>query len=382
MSEQGFGLPFDDEPDSRRARRRRQEKRKRDRRRAVTAMILVLAVFVLLAGGVWYGVGKVGALLAAPDYDGAGTGRVVVQIKDGDTATAIADTLVAKDVVKSTKAFVEAATDDPRSLGLQPGSYEVRRQMKASAALALLLDPQSRVTVRFQLREGLSSMQAFAEIAKATTITAAALAAAAKNPAALGVPAWGHKNVEGFLFPATYDLPPDIDATGVLRAMVARSVQELESLDFVRKAQAVNLQPYEALKVASLVEGEGRPENFGKVARVVYNRENSGMPLQFDSSTLYGRELRGLPRRPTKAGELYANLRDPSDPYSTYAHNGLPPTPIANPGTAALQAAVTPDQGPWLFFVVVSADGQMAFTDNLAEHEANIAKCKAAGKCN
>jgi UPF0755 protein len=345
-------------------------------------MILVLTIFVLLAGGVWYGIGKVGSLLSAPDYGGAGTGQVVVQVKEGDTASAIAGTLVQKGVVKSTKAFVEAATADPRSLGIQPGSYQVRREMKASEALALLLDPESRVTLSFQLREGLSSMQAFAEIEKATKIKATALAAAAKNPAALGVPAWGHRNIEGFLFPATYDLPPDVDAAGVLKAMVQRSVQEMEALDFVRKAERVNLEPYEALKVASLVEGEGRPENFRKVARVVYNRENSGMPLQFDSTTLYGRELRGLPRRPTKAGELFENLRDPSDPYSTYVHDGLPPTPIANPGTAALEAAVAPDRGDWLYFVVVSADGEMAFTQSLAEHEANIAKCRAAGKCN
>jgi UPF0755 protein len=234
----------------------------------------------------------------------------------------------------------------------------------------------------FQLREGLSSMQAFAAIEKATGIRATDLAAAAKQPAALGVPAWGHKNIEGFLFPATYDLPPDTDATSVLKAMVARSVEELTAIDFVGKAARVNLEPYEALKVASLVEGEGRPEDFGKIARVVYNRQNAGMPLQFDSSTLYGRELRGLPRRPTQPGELYANLRDPSDPYSTYVNKDLPPTPIANPGAAALKAAVAPEQGPWLFFVVVSSDGQMAFTDSLAVHEANIAKCKAAGKCN
>jgi UPF0755 protein len=382
MSERELALPFEDELDTRGARRRRLQKKKRDRRRAATALILVLTIFVLLAGGVWYGIGKVRSLMAAPDYAGSGTGHVVVQVKDGDTASAIAATLVQKGVVKSTKAFVEASTADPRSLGIQPGSYAVKKQMKASEALALLLDPKSRVTLSFQLREGLSSMQAFAEIEKATKVKASDLAAAAKQPAALGVPAWGHRNIEGFLFPATYDLPPDIDATGVLKAMVARSVQEMETLDFVRKAQAVNLEPYEALKVASLVEGEGRPENFGKVARVVYNRQNSGMPLQFDSSTLYGRELRGLPRRPTKAGELYADLRDPSDPYSTYVHNDLPPTPIANPGTAALEAAVAPDKGPWLYFVVVSADGEMAFTGTLAEHEANIAKCRAAGKCN
>ena len=113
MSEHEFALPFDDEPDSRRARRRRKEKRKRDRRRAVTAMILVLTIFVLLAGGVWYGVDRVSALIAAPDYSGPGTGQVVVQIQPADTATDIATTLVGTASVENLKKNVEWAQSPP-----------------------------------------------------------------------------------------------------------------------------------------------------------------------------------------------------------------------------------------------------------------------------
>jgi UPF0755 protein len=379
MSEQGLALPFEDEADTRRSRRQRREKRKRDRRRAATAMVLVLTIFVLLAGGVWYGVEKVGSLLAAPDYPGPGSGRVIVQISDGNTATDIAATLKEKGVVESTKAFVEAATADKRSLGLQPGSYAVKREMKASDALLLLLDPASRVTMRFTVPEGLTARQAYERIAQQTDLSARDLAAAAKNPAGLGLPGWAKGDVEGFLFPDTYNLSPDADAKAALTAMVARSLEVLTEIDFLNRAQAVNLDPMEALKVASLLEGEGIPSDFGKIARVVYNRLKDGMALQFDSTTIYGREKRGIARDSVKLTR--AELQDPTDPYSTYGNKDLPPTPISNPGKAALEAAIAPAHGNWLFFVLVSPDGHSAFTADFAEHERNIQKCRAIGRC-
>jgi UPF0755 protein len=382
MSELDLGLPFDDEPDTRQARRRRQEKRQRDRRRAMTAMVLVLTIFVLLGGGIWYGVDRVGALLAAPDYPGPGTGQVVVQIQPGDTASDIAGTLQGKGVVKSTKAFVDAATAEPRSRALQPGSYQLRKQMKAADALVLLLDSASRVTLRFTVPEGLSAIQTYRVIEKQTGIPQATLKAAAKDAAALGVPAWGGGNVEGFLFPDTYDLDPGSNATAVLKEMVARSVTVMEEIGFLGKARAVNLDPMEALKVASLVEEEAKQPDFGKVARVVYNRLKAPMPLQYDSTTLYGRELRGLPRLPAGSGALYTALRDPSDPYSSYSNSDLPPTPISNPGKAALEAAVAPERGAWLYFAVVTAEGRLGFATTLAGHNENVAKCRAIGKCN
>jgi UPF0755 protein len=379
MSEHEFALPFDDEPDSRRARRRRKEKRKRDRRRAVTAMILVLTIFVLLAGGVWYGVDRVSALIAAPDYSGPGTGQVVVQIQPADTATDIATTLVDKGVVKSTKAFVEAATADRRSLALQPGSYQVRERMKAADALDLLLSPDSKVTLRFTVPEGLSAKRAFDRIAQQTDFTTAQLEAATKDPVAIGLPSWAKGDVEGFLFPDTYLLDPGTDAVGAVSAMVARSLQVMEEIDFINRARQLELEPMQALEVASLLEGEGIPSDIGKIARVVYNRLfKENMPLQFDSTTVYGRELRGVHRQTALTRE---ELNTSGDIYSTYTNKGLPPTPISNPGKAALEAAVAPEPGPWLYFVLASEGGHSEFAVTYAQHQQNIAKCKAVGGC-
>jgi UPF0755 protein len=379
MSEHGFALPFDDEPDSRRSRRRRKEKKKRDRRRAMTAMILVLTIFVLLGGGIWYGVDRVSALIAAPDYDGPGSGQVVVQIESGDTASDIAATLKEKGVVKSTKAFVEAASADSRALGLQPGSYQVLEEMKAADALDLLLSPDSKVTLKFTVQEGLSAKRAFDRIAEQTDFTAAQLEAATKDPAAIGLPAWANGDVEGFLFPDTYLLDPGTDVVGVVSAMVARALQVMEETDFLARAQQRDLEPMEALKVASLLEAEGIPSDFGKIARVVYNRlYKADMPLQFDSTTVYGREIRGVHRQTALSRE---ELNSSDDIYSTYTNKDLPPTPISNPGKAALEAAVTPEDGPWLYFVLASEGGHSEFAVTYAEHQRNIAKCRAVGGC-
>jgi UPF0755 protein len=140
----------------------------------------------------------------------------------------------------------------------------------------------------------------------------------------------------------------------------------------------MNLSAYEALIVASLVEGEGIPSDFAKIARVVYNRLKEPMPLEFDSTTNYGRELAGKPRK-SSAQFTRAELRDPSNPYRTHDKPGLPPGPIANPGKAALDAAVLPAGGPWLYFVRIDKKGNSAFASTLADHEANIARSRKNG---
>lgn len=377
MTEARLELPFATETDGPRSSRHRQRhRRRRERRRNVVAMVLVLAVFAAIGGGIWWGVDRAGAFFSTPDYAGQGTDEVTVEIKKGDSTTAIGNTLEASDVVKSTKAFVEAAEAEAASTSLQPGLYKVRKQMEASRALALLLDPASRIVKRFTVPEGLTVKVALAKIAKDTGIPLTQLTAAAQDPAGLGVPEWGGGRLEGFLFPDTYELPANATAATVLRGMVTRMNSELAATGFVAGATAVGLRPGQALIIASLVEGEAIPADFGKVARVVLNRLAAKMALEYDSTTNYGRELKGLPK---KERFTTAELKDPTNPYSTHANQGLPPGPIANPGTAALKAALAPDPGPWRYFVKIDKQGNSAFAETLAQHEANVAKGKANG---
>jgi UPF0755 protein len=381
MNDLDIGLPFHDTeeiPRSRAARHRRKRQRGRERRRSSVAFIVMILVFGLLAGGAWYGYGKVKGFLKAPDYAGNGTGQAVIQVEEGDTATDIANTLFKADVVKSAKAFTNAAEQDAKAQTLQPGSYTLRKQMSAAAALKLMLDPASKSVKRFTVPEGLSSKQVLERISKQAAIPLAQLQTASKDAAALGLPEFAAGSAEGFLFPDTYELQKGDTAASILKQMVARTLAVMEEDNFVAEATKRGLTPREALIVASLVEGEGIPEDFAKISRVVYNRLNEEMPLEFDSTTNYGRELAGLPRKNRFTRE---ELRDPKNAYRTHNKRGLPPGPIANPGKAAFDSSVAPAEGDWLFFVLIDKAGHSAFAVTLPEHENNVEKCKQAKLC-
>lgn len=339
--------------------------------RAVAVLVVAVVLLLVATGGV-YAVGRIKAHFAsAPDYSGSGSGRVVVQVKPGQSALDVARTLAGLDVVKSVEAFRSAAAQDPASVTLQPGYYQLRRQMSAKAALALLLDPASRLRGRVTVPEGSTVPQTLSLIARGTEIPIAELRAAAARPASLGLPDYA-KGLEGFLFPATYDVDPGTSGADVLRTMVARFEEAAGSADLVAKARALGRTPYEVVTVASLIERESRlDEEYPKVARVVYNRLDRGIPLGIDASILFGlgRTSGGLTR-----SDLARNT-----PYNTRLRRGLPPTPIASPGDKALRAALDPAEGDWLYYVLADRDGRQLFTADYQEFLRQKAKSQAEG---
>jgi UPF0755 protein len=351
-------LPLGDDDTPRKARRR--------------APFLVPLVLLLVAGLALVG-GRVVLdqfrTRAAPDYDGQGTGEVVVQVLAGSSAGDIGTLLAEKDVVKSRAAFVAAANDDDRSRGIQPGFYRLRLQMSAAAALELMLSPDARVRSRFTIPEGTTATRTLEIIAKSVEdLPLPALRQAAANPAALGLPDYAQGRLEGLLFPATYDVEPGSTAVEVLTMMVDRFEEVAAEADLVARAQALGRTPYEIVTIGSLVEAETpKDSDRGKVAQVVYNRLERGMKLDFDSTVKYVFELRG--ERKTRI--LNRDLQVDS-PYNTYRNRGLPPTPINSPGEAALLAALEPEDGPWLFFVVADKEGNSAFAATYEEHQRNV----------
>jgi UPF0755 protein len=282
---------------------------------------------------------------------------------------------------------VNAAEDNQKALSLRPGTYKLRKQMKGTAALALLLDPASRISKGITLPEGLNLAESLAKIAEATGIPLAELQKAAKDTASLGLPAWAkplpptggapaaklppEAVLEGFLFQDTYEFTKNSDATELLRTMVNQSVQAMEAMDFVGKAGKGNLDPYEALVVASVLEKEGIAKDFSKIARVIYNREKAQMPWGMDSTVNYVNKTKTLNPSATQLNVESA--------YNTRKFRGFPPTPISAPGKAALTAAVQPAVGPWLYFVKFDKAGNSAFATTLAEHEANTAQARKNG---
>ena len=336
-------------------------------------MAVFLVLTLALVAGVVIGAQRLLGSFGTEDYGGEGRGEVLVKVEASQTATQIAGTLETMDVVKSADAFVEAAKDDSRSRGIQPGSYRLRAQMSGQAALALMLDPGSRAVGTVVVTEGLSARQVLQRVADGTEIPLAELEAAAADPRSLGTPSWAGDELEGLLFPATYEFEPDQDATAVLSEMVARFGEESRVLDLEARAEALGRTPYEIVTIASLAEREARkPDEFAKVSRVIYNRLAVDMRLEIDATVLFG--LGRTSGALTKADLLKAT------PYNTRLNvPGLPPTPIASPGTAALEAALAPVAGDWVFYVLAAPDGTQFFTSNYDEFRRVRDESRAAG---
>lgn len=385
-------LTFDERIESGRHRRRaqRRQNRRSGRSKTIAALLITFLMLGALGAGAWYGVDRIQSFFSAPDYTGTGTGEVLVEVKAGDTATDIANTLVQADVVKSAKAFIEAANADARSRNIQVGVYRLRKQMSAKSALEMLIDPKNRVVEGVTIPEGRTAKETYKLLSEETGIPVEEFEEAAKDPRALGVPDWWFKrddgkkvtySIEGFLFPATYEIPPNATAESILRMMVQQFLTVTGEMEFADRVQNErHISPYEALIVASLAQAEaGIEEDLGKIARVAYNRLYvKDMPLQFDVTSNYGWELQGKERKPSKEmtrQELY----DEKNPYSTHAHKGLPPTPINSPGAAALQGAMDPPDGRWLYFVAIDKEGRSAFAETNEEHDRNVAKARENG---
>ncbi len=377
-------LLYDDSP------RRRHRHRRKERGRSVLALLLTVVILGALAGAGWYGLRRIEDFFVTPDYSGPGTGQVVVQIKKGDLLSDMGMTLYHADVVKSVKAFTEAAQADKRATAIQPGAYRLRHHMSGRYAVAALLDPKNRDGSRVTIPEGKTMFATFQLLADATKIPVANFMAAAKDPVALGVPAWWFKrtdgrqvaiSIEGFLFPDTYDLEKGATATSILQTMVARFNQAVTGLDFVNQVQStLQVSPFEALIVASLAQAEaGNADDLAKVARVAYNRAyKAKMPLQFDVTANYWLMKQGKAAK-SSSDLTPAELNDPTNPYNTTSQIGLPVGPIDSPGEAALKGAMAPPKAQWIYFVAVDKQGHSAFAATLAEHQANIRKACAAG---
>ena len=347
-------LDLDAEPPPARRRRRR-------RRQGIARTLAVLVVLAIVAALAFGGLVVARTLLgssAAEDYPGPGSGTTTVQIAPGDTAGDVADTLAAEDVVASRRAFFEVAAQDTRSTTLQPGFYEVRKQMAAADALELLLDPASRVVGQVTVPEGLTVEQTLATLAEGSDIPLEQYQAAAKDVGSLGLPDYAQGQLEGFLFPATYEIEPGTTAPQVLTQMVDRFEQAAQSVDLVGGAERLGYTPYEIVVVASLIEREVKKDDeYPKVARVVYNRLEQEIPLGIDASILYGVGK-------TAGGEVTASDLAAETPYENRRRTGLPPTPIASPGEATLRGALDPAEGDILYYVLASKDGTTFFTND------------------
>jgi UPF0755 protein len=186
------------------------------------------------------------------------------------------------------------------------------------------------------------------------------------DTARLRLPEDANGNPEGYLFPATYPIDEKSTPASLLSYMVNTANKKFSGGTVTAGAERNAMNVYQTVTVASMVQAEAATKaDMGKVARVIYNRLARGMPLQMDSTINYA-----LNRTTLRTSESDTKL---NSPYNTYQRMGLPPTPIVNPGEAAMRAAVSPEQGDWLYFVTVKP-GDTRFTADYEQHKKNVAE--------
>ncbi|MEI8055772.1 MAG: endolytic transglycosylase MltG [Actinomycetes bacterium] len=340
MSQLGLDMTYDD-PSGRRPRNRE--------RSAKGPVLIALLSLVVIGMAVFLAIKSVSGG-GASDYEGDGSGSAVVVVHSGDSLRIIGRSLTTAGVIASEDSFVQAASVDTRSQGISPGSYTMKLKMSATSALNLLLDPTSRVVNKLAVPEGWRVSRTIAAAAKATGIPVADLKASLARAPELGLPAYAQGEPEGFLFPATYAFGPDATADKVISALLDRFAKAARDTDLEAGAKALGRTPLEVLTVASILEVEAAPGDYDKVARVLYNRLDSGMRLQLDSTVNYALNSADL--------NLTAEQLATDSPYNTYRVKGLPPGPINSPGEAAIQAALSPAKGKWLYFITTDPQTQ------------------------
>ncbi|AUS77583.1 endolytic transglycosylase MltG [Actinoalloteichus sp. AHMU CJ021] len=369
--------------------------------------VVTLAVAVLLLGvvgvGAYYGVRELSGIGGYEDFEGEGSGSVIVEVPEGANLSQIGQAMVDEGVVASVRAFTVAAEQDARARGVQPGFYELRSEMSGEAAVSMLLDGGSLGQVEIRggkllhdvdlpngdVDPGIISLLAQASCHEAdgaeSCVSTEELWDVATNAdlAELGVPEWAvgpasaapapERRLEGLILRGMYTVRPGWDAQEILTHVISRSAQSMQAIGMPELTNETGFTPYEVLIIGSLNEKEAVERDFAKVARVTYNRlQADQQKLEYDSTVNYWNNKSAIRTRPEERA-------DTSNPYNTYQHLGLPPTPVSAPSVEALQAAAQPEEGDWMYFVKCETDGTTCFNYTLDEHQADVQRAQEAG---
>ena len=275
----------------------------------------------------------------------------------GATGAEIGAALEEAGVVKSVAAFTRAYAANPDAVSIQHGTYAMQLEMSGAGAVDWLLNRDNKIELRVTIVEGHTVEQILKTIASKTQISLEDLAAAADKPRKLGVPKGAKKQLEGWIFPATYVVEPGDDAETVLTKMVSQMRTELSRLE-------VPEDEWETVLIkASLIEREiNRDEDRPKAARVIETRLEKGITLGIDATLAYGLGKSGF--------ELTDSELKSDHPYNTRTQQGLPPTAIGAPGLKAIKAVLDPAEGPWEYWVTINpTTGETVFSETYAEHQ-------------
>ena len=352
----------------------RRRRRRRNRGGFLAPLLAFIVLAGILGGGGYFGYQWVSGALVPDDFTGQGSGDVVIEITDGQSASDVAEELQKKGVVASARAFTNAIGNAGKSASLLPGEYTLRKGMSAANAVKLL-DSGNQMLVHVTIKEGLRLSDTLTQLAQKTGKPEKDFVAAAKNTRALDLPSYAKGKLEGYAFPATYDFRPKSTPAEILSTMVERYKQAADDAGLEASAKTLGRSAHDIMTIASIVQAEaGRHEDMPKIARVIYNRLSLKPPmmLKMDSTLMYGL---GKYRTSATAAELLSPTK-----YNTYKYYGLPPGPISNPGDAAIDAALNPAKGDWLYFAATDPKSSVTkFATTDAQFQVLLQELRANG---
>jgi UPF0755 protein len=296
-----------------------------------------------------------------------GGAEVTVVIRPGSSASKIASQLEDAGVIRAAWLFRLYSKVKGTEGNLKPGEYVFRKNMSYGQVVTILEKGPKILITRVTIPEGKTVREVAQIMQRVAGIPASEFLAEATG-GAHGTPfvPKGSKNLEGVLFPKTYDLKEGTTAGQVVDIMLRQFEKETATLNVEARAKALGITPYEAVIIASMIEREAKvPQDRAKIARVIYNRLARGMRLQIDATVQYGIYLEtGSYKQPFLQSDY--SFRSP---YNTYLIDRLPPGPIAGPGLASLKAALNPADGEWLYYVLINDRGEHAFANTYAEFQ-------------
>jgi len=343
--------------------------RRRPRWLLLVLIVVALAVIVLFWGFTY--------VRGAIDPPGSPGTDVTVTIEKNSGTKGVAKVLSEAHIIRRPRIFTYWTKIQGKG-PYQAGTYTLQKNSSYDEVAGLLTKGPEISVQRLTIPEGLTVDQIADRVGKLPGRNADVFKKLAKDPgegrvkSPLQPP--GATNLEGLLFPSTYYVGEKDDERRILQKMVDAMTSVTTRMDLASRAPSRSLTPYQALVVASLIEREAKVDaDRPLVAQVIYNRLGKGQRLQIDATVIYALGQAG---KKTKVSN--ADLKAPG-PFNTYEVAGLPPTPIAAPGEAAIRAALDPTPGPFLFYVVIDKDGRHAFANTAAEHQRNIDKAKANG---
>lgn len=331
------------------------------RRRIARLVFAAVALGVMGTAGVaGYGIWAMG---------GSGEGRPVqVVVDEGETGATIAAQLAEKDVIRS--AFVFRLIARVRGVGsdLKPGAYEMRTGLGINGAIEQLLEGVPQETIRFTVPEGRTVIEIARIVDRDTHVSEREfLRAVRSGDHRIQIMPKGVSDLEGLLFPKTYEVTVEDAADDLVELMLAQFEKEVSPLN-LRKAERLGITPYEAVIVASLIEREAKVQvDRPKIASVIYNRLARPMRLQIDATVQYAILLQTGSYKDPLTRDDYTAV---DSPYNTYQIDGLPPGPIASPGLPSLRGALNPADTDFFFYRARAGETAHCFSRDEAGHAA------------